>query len=202
MAIALGVLAVATIHVGTFMIVPDGRLGMFGYVVVGAAFLVGVVLVVGSLEMKVPRRWSFWCAHALALAILAGVFCFYFFGGSLIDLLHYRTSLVLALTGGQDELHSWAAEILAQPREPAEYEGAPCYVDRQHWSRQVRWLRPSKVTIMPMFKDGQEGVVLDYDVPHEITVIVIGPPGAVPPEDSGSAYMWLRFGDGLYFWSS
>lgn len=75
-------------------------------------------------------------------------------------------------------------------------------IDRQDWPRQVRWLHPAKVIITPIFKDGREGVLLDYPMPHEVMGIVIGPPGAVPPEDADGYGWWQQFGDGLYYWSS
>lgn len=201
LAVALGVFALAAIHVVTFLILASAVLAMLGYLAVGLAFLTGVILILGSLVVNVPRYLPSRRTHVVALAILAGVFCFYFFGGRLVDLLHYRTRLVLALTGGEDELRSWAVGVLAQPREQTEYPVSSYRVDRQRWSPQVRWLRPSKVSIEPMFKDGQQGVLLDYHIPHEGLGIVIGPPGSVPPEDPGRAYAWLRIGDGLYLWS-
>jgi hypothetical protein len=199
---ALGVLALATIHVVTFMIFANATMAILWCLVVVLASLVGVVMVLRSLAMAASRHWTIWCTHVVALAILASVFCFYWFGGRLLDLLYYRTSLMLALTGGREELQSWATDVLAQPRGPREHEGAPYVVERKRWSRQVRWLRPSRVSIWPIFKNGQEGLVLDYDVPHEVCALVIGPPGAVPAEDSGTARGWLRIADGLYFWFS
>ncbi len=196
--VALSVLALAAAHVIAFMILASPTLAIMGYLTVGLAFLIGIVLLPGSLLMNL----SSWRTHTLALAILAGVFAFYFVGGSLIHLLHYRTRLVLALTGGQKELQSWAADILTQPRDQTEYEAWPYVIDRQHWPRQVRRLRPVKVSIQPMFKDGQEGVILYYPIPHEVLAIVIGPPGAVPPDDADRRGSCRRFGDGLYYLSS
>ncbi len=195
--VALGVLALAAAHVIAFMIFANGPLAILGYLAVGAAFLVGVVLVLASLVVNVPR----WRTHVVALAVLAGVFSFHFFGGSLVNLLHYRTSLVLALTGGQDELQSWAVEVLAQPREQTEDYMSSYPVDRKDWPRQVRWLRPSTVSIEPLFNDRQKGILLDYHIPHEALGIVIGPPDAVPPADD-RLWHWRRFADGLYYWSS
>ena len=123
-------------------------------------------------------------------------------GGRLGGLLGLRTSIVLAMTGGPDELQSWAVDLLGQFGDDQEYGQGMDDIPRQYWSRQVRWLRPTSVGITPMFKAGQNAVFLDYYIPHEGLGIVVGPPGAAPPDDPDDSWRWRRFGDGLYYWTT
>lgn len=200
--IALVVLALAVVNVGSFMILANPGLALMGYIAVGLAFVGGTILVLIGFAVNVSQCRSAWRAHVLALAILSGVFCFCFFTGSVLDLLRIRTNIVLAFTGGQGELQSWAIDLLEQFSDNPEYDSDTRGIPKQYWSRQVRWLRPGRITIQSTFRNGQKWVFLGYPIPHEGMGIMVGPPGAVPPDEPNWDWHWHQFGDGMYYWTT
>ncbi|MDI6449505.1 hypothetical protein [Anaerobaca lacustris] len=182
----------------------------FFFLVTGVTLFLGGLAVLLGLRHKVnrrpPRLW-------LNLAALTGIIALLYmltigpFNGT--GLLNLRMRGLVALTGGQGRLQSWAVEVLAQPRDAEDGRSSieetftQWDVPRSSWSGQVRRLGPKRVFIQRVFQDGQEGVLLAYGSGFLHWYIVIGPPGSVPdpkldehPTDSD----WFRWSDGVYCW--
>ncbi len=178
--------------------------------------ITGVILPLGGLAVllglrhkanrRPPRLWQ-------NLAALAGIIVLLYVltigpaGGT--GLLNLRMRGLVAMTGGQGRLQSWAVEVVAQPRDgengrsSIEETFTQWDVPRSSWSKQVRRLRPGRVFIERVFRDGQEGVLLRYGGGFLHWYIVIGPPGSVPDpklDENLADSDWFRWSDGVYCW--
>jgi hypothetical protein len=159
------------------------------------------ILLLVRLVARVIRDRSCPWEHIAALSIIVGIMLLFWFGRGLNRVLILRTQLMVARTGGQASLQVWAVEIMAKPRSLLREHGDRWEVPREYYSEQVLRLHPFRVFIAPIFKGGQEGLCLEYPMPHEGGLeIRIGPPGAVPVEHGNSLKRWSRCGDGLYNW--
>ncbi len=152
-----------------------------------------------------PGLWR----YAILLVVILAEVAVTFPRLGLMPLWKYHWHIRIAVTGRQDELRSWANNVLTMPRDelyPQSEEGVivnPLLIPESHWSRQVARLKPNEVIIGQFSQDDQETVRLCYGSGFQHWYLVIGPPGWSPkpkmekerPYDS-----WLRLGDGLYWW--
>jgi hypothetical protein len=123
--------------------------------------------------------------------------------GKYANLIDLRTRLAVALTGGQGQLQTWAVALLDEPRDHADHDDWEQRIPQEHWSKQVRRLKPNSVYISPVFEEGQEGVLLSYGGGFFHWWIVIGRPDSRPSQrlsDPNSGNSWLRWADGIYDW--
>jgi hypothetical protein len=173
-----------------------------GLATVGALLCGGIAVTVGLFQKQNRMRPRLWHYLVTLLTIVALLYLLTFGPGNPISLVHIRARALVALTGGQDRLQSWAVEILAKPRDRMQEDGSGWRVPREEWSRQVQRLGGG-VRIDPLLEDERCAVCLCYGGGFFHWYIVVGPPGSVPdpklverrPYDA-----WYRWGDGIYGW--
>lgn len=174
----------------------------------GIALPLGAIAVLlGSFQKpnrKRPRLWQ-------NIAVLGGIVVLGYMltigPANPIGLLNLRVWARVAWTGGQNELQSWAVDVLSQPRDEENIsvseDDTPIQwaVPASLWSKQVRRLRPKRVFIERLFEGGQEGVRLGFGGGFLHWYMAIGPLGSVVDTDSSEASSdssWFRWADGIY----
>ncbi len=160
--------------------------------------LVGGIAVLYGLTVKANReRPRLWKHIAVFLAIVL-LLCFLTVGPANFENLF---NLRVVLTGGHDELRSWALELLSEADSHMSDELGVWQVPQDRWSKQVRRLRPKAVRVHPYFESHQRGVGLLYGGGLSHLTIVVGPPDARPEpplNDPNSLEFWSRWADGIY----
>jgi hypothetical protein len=117
--------------------------------------------------------------------------------------MNLRLRGLVALTGGEDKLQSWAMEVLAQADKSIDEHDSNWHVPREDWSGQVHWLKPKQVNVQQDFQDDMKLVYLCYGGGFFHWNIVIGPPAFVresKPDGPLSDRTWIRWRDGVYCW--
>jgi hypothetical protein len=169
------------------------------WLLMSAALLYGWISVLRGLSLMPNRRGFRHWTHIGILLIIPILLLL----GNYFRLLDVRTRLAVAVTGGQDELQTWAVAVLGKPRDRMHSDGEQWTVPEEDWSEQVRRLKPGRVYIRAVFENGGEGVCLPYGGGFFHWWIVIGRPGSRPdPRFNGPSHdeWWLRWGDGIYDW--
>jgi len=194
----VAVVAVAVVGVGVTL-VAGYPFGMWSYMLTEFALL---CLAIGSVVGLIRGQTPIW--HSLGTCVVAVGLLYVvtpFGPANLMGLTNLRTRARVAMTGGQDQLQAWAAEVLARPRDPMEQDGLGWYMPSEEWSEQVRRLRPKAllVRIDPLLEGRRNAVRLGYGGGPFHWYIVVGPPGSVPQRDSVDE-LWYRWDDGVYGW--
>ncbi len=200
--VAVGVVVLVVLHLAHTMIAGQTLRAILGFGFLNVA-MAGAVLYLFLLAiMKMDRHWSFPWAHLGAFGVIAVMFGLLWFGHLPHRVLAFRTHRMVARTGGLPALQTWAADVVARPRNQMKEHGKDRWeVPEESYSEQVRRLRPFGVFIARVFQGGQEGLCLQYPIPHgDGLEIRVGPPGAVPIEHEDWAGDWWRCDDGLYNW--
>lgn len=200
----LAALGVAVLYVAIVLLFGWGIPCLLTPVVL-LSLLFGAVAVIIGLALKVNRSRSRYWKHVAVLS--ANVVFLYLLSvgpANYFALIDVRARLAVALTGGQGELQAWAVGLLAVPREGMIERMESRRVPTEHWSRQVRRLRPNSVHIGPFFKDTQPGVSLGYGGGFFHWWIIVGPPGSLPnprlSDPNNFDDSWIRWSDGIYDW--
>ena len=141
-----------------------------------AGFLSAFVGLVDKHNRRPPYVWHF----VGVFVILGGQIAFLIPGLGTIRLLNLHCRLRVAITGGQEELQSWAVEVLAQPRDPMHQDGSGWRIPHEECSKQIQRLKPKRISIEQLFENDQEGVSLMYGGGFLHWYIVLGSPGSVP----------------------
>ena len=203
------VLAITVVCVAGVLIAGYPTCCLFALVTGIALPLGGVAVILGLFQKSNRTRPRLWHNLATLTAIVALLYLLTFGLGGPIGLLNLRMRGLVALTGGQDALQSWAVDVLAKPRDRMEgldWSDQVAFkwaVPREHWSKQVRRLDPKHVRIERLFQNDQEGVRLMYGGGFLHWYIVLGPPGSVPDpkfEENLAENDWFRWSDGVYCW--
>jgi hypothetical protein len=204
--------AMVAIAVGVGYVVVLFLFGFFAVLLTvpaGITVLAGLVSASVGLARKRDRQGPyrrrciavFVVSLALAVFLLPGI--------GTIRTLNLHSRMRVAVTGGQDELQSWASQLMAKPRDQIEaYEesGAVAYewtVPKQHWSKQVRRLNPKRIRIERSFESNREFVHLMYGGGFLHWSIGIGPPDAIGDlavEKKAADCVWFRWDDGICCW--
>lgn len=162
------------------------------------SLLVGGIAVLCGLAAKANRQRSrLWKHIAVFLAIVLLLYLLTVGPASFWNLPNLR----VALTGGHDDLQSWALELLSEADDHMSDEYDVWHVPRDRWSKQVRRLRPKAVRVNRYFENNQRGVGLLYGGGLSHLTIVVGPPGSRPESplnDPNSLEFWRRWADGIY----
>jgi hypothetical protein len=198
--IAIGAVATALIGVGATLLLGY-TLGFPFYPLMCLTLIVLVIASVVALFRKENRKGKRLWHHFAALSVTFVLLYAVTFGPfNFMGLIGLRTRALIGLTGGQDELQSWAVEILAKPRDSEQADGSGWLVPREKWSEQVQRLGPKArlVRIDPLFEGERDAVRLGYGGGFFHWYIVLGPPGSVPEERPLDD--WYRWGDGIYCW--
>lgn len=193
--------ALGAAAVGLGYMVAVVLFGLFGLMLVMPAFgmlLAGFVSALVGLAQKRNRCTPYVWRYVGVLVVLVGQVAFLIPGLGTIRLLNLHCRMRVALTGGQDELQAWAVELLAKPRDPMHQDGSGWRIPREEYSKQVRRLKPKRISVERLFQNNQEGVRLMYGGGFLHWNIVIGPPGLVP--DPSLRDVWFRWSDGVYCW--
>jgi len=188
MPISLGV-AIAALVLGLVYMAAVFSFGLLGLMLAMPAFgvlLAGFVSALVGLARKQNR-----CApHALRyVGVLVGLVALLLFlipGLGTIRLLNLHSRMRVARTGGQDELQSWAVDLLAQSRDGMEIrletqeQVEQWEVPQSYWSKQVSRLKPTHIFIERLFQGDQDGVRMMYGGGFFHWYIVVGPAGSAP----------------------
>lgn len=160
--------------------------------------LVGGITVLCGLASKANReRPRLWKHIAVFLAIVLLLYLLTVGPANFGSLSNLR----VVLTGGHDDLQSWALGLLSEADSHMSDELGVWHVPRDRWSKQVRRLRPEAVRVYPYFENLQRGVGLLYGGGGSHLTIVVGPPDARPEpplNDPNSLEFWCRWADGIY----
>lgn len=169
--------------------------------------LFGGVFVLFGLTRKENRKLSRVLQYLATLSAIIAMLCLVTIGPcNFIRLIDLRTRLVVALTGGQDELQSWAMQLLDKDRDRMD-DSRRWDVPKEYWSQQVRriyWIQPTGVSVDNFFENNQRGVRLIFGGGFFHWSIVIGPPGSVPDPKLNDFVLdsfWIRWRDGIYNWA-
>ena len=147
--------------------------------------------------------------HTAVFVVNLTLALFLFPGLGTIRTLNLHCRMRVAMTGGQEELQSWALELMAKPRDQIETYDEPdavAYewtVPKRHWSKQVRRLNPKRIRIERSFKNGQEIVCLLYGGGFLHWSIGVGQPKAIDDlavEMKAADRVWFRWSDGISCW--
>ena len=180
---------------------------LFGLVTGLVLPLGAIAAVVGLFQKRNHRQPRLW-QNVATLATIVGLLYLLTFGpGNPFGLLNLRMRGLVALTGGQEELQSWAVDLLTQPRDSMDVvlsvgdKPEKWAVQEEYWSKQIRQLRPKRVIIERLFEGDKEGVCLRYGGGFLHWYVIVGPPGSIPDpkldEDPPDSF-WLRWRDGVY----
>jgi len=160
-------------------------------------------VVLGLFQKRNRRRPRLWQNLATLTGIVSLLYLLTVGPGDPLSLLNLRMHGLVALTGGQEQLQSWAVERLGESRESMGERGPDWHVPRECWSRQVRRLKPKYVCVDRFFQNDQEAVILSYGGGFLHWYVVVGPPGSIPDPklDEGLPdSLWFRWADGVYCW--
>jgi hypothetical protein len=203
--VGVAAVGVAGGYVVAVLFFGRGALAVFLVLPVLLTLLCGAVLVLVGLAQKANRqRPRLWKHIGTLLSILALLYLLSIGPCNASDLFNQHVRLTVLLTGGQDELQSWAVDLLGKPRDGMDHDGGTRWtIPQEYWSPQVRRLGPAKVFVDSIFENEGEGVCLFYGGGFLHWSIVAGPPGSRPnPEFDYPARdsIWFRWADGLYNW--
>jgi len=189
--------------IGTLLLGWDGIACLLGLLML-LSLLGGGISVLSGLALRANRQGTrLWKHVGVLLGILSTLFVLTVGPGNYFRLIDLRSRLAVAMTGGQDQLQTWAVAVLAKPRDQMHGDGQDWIVPQEDWSDQVRRLKPIRIYIKPVFANGGEGVCLPYGSGFFHWWIVIGRPGSRPDpkfNDPNQDEWWLRWGDGIYDW--
>jgi len=180
--------------------------GLFGLMLAIPSFgilLAGIISALVGLAQKRNRYTPYLWRYVGVLAVLVGMVAFLSPGLGTLRLLNLHCYTRVAMTGGQNELQSWAVDLLAQPRDPMHQDGSGWRIPREQCSKQVWRLKPKRISIEQLFQNDQEGVRLMYGGGFLHWYIVLGPPGSLPDpkfEENLTENDWFRWSDGVYCW--
>jgi len=211
---ALGPPTFATVAmaVGVGYILTLFLFGLIGVVfAIPACFIVlaGVVSAAVGLADKRNRRGPYRRRHLAVFAVSLALALYLLPGLGTIRTLNLHCRMRVAVTGGQEELQSWALELMAKPRDQIEVsawsdKGAYEWtVQKQHWSRQVRRLNPKRIRIERPLGNDREIVHLLYGGGFLHWSIGVGQPKAIDDlavEVKAADCVWFRWSDGTSCW--
>ena len=206
------ILAIVAIAVGLGYLIVLFLFGFFGLLLAvpaGITVLAGLVSAAAGLARKRNRHGLYRRRHIAVFVVNLALALFLLPGLGTIRTLNLHCRMRVAVTGGQEGLQSWALELMAKPRDQLEaYEesGVDAYewtVPKQHWSEQVRRLRPSRVRIERSFGNDREIVRLMYGGGFLHWSIGVGQPKAIGDlavEQKAADCVWFRWNDGISCW--
>lgn len=203
----VGIGAVATVLVGVGATLLLGYpLGLPFYPLMCVTLMLLVFVSAVALFRGENRRGMPLWYHLAALSVtLVPLYAVTLGPFNFMGLIGLRTRVLIALTGGQDELQAWAVEMLAKPRDSEQADGSGWLVPREQWSEQIQRLGPKArlVRIDPLFEGERDAVRLGYGGGFFHWYIVVGPPESGPDPNGEKEHpldVWCRWGDGIYGW--